>query len=141
MRRGVVKTYLVNARKDSMRKITLKSMKNKLDTAFSKVIRMVEVCERCGKQENLQCSHIHSRKKLSVRWDVLNAFCLCAGCHIFWWHMHPIEAAEFTRQKLGEEKYLELLRRANKPVKFTIPQLQEILKSLEKILNSERESI
>lgn len=112
----------------------LKTLENKLDVVFSKVVRKQGFCLRCYKTENIQCSHIHSRRKMSVRWDLLNAFCLCAGCHKFWWHKHPIDAAEFAKQKLGEFKYNELLNRANSIKKWTLEEMQELYKVLEKEL-------
>ena len=118
-----------------MKKQTKASLKRKLDKIFSEVIRKRGYCERCGESTHskLQCSHIHSRDKLSVRWDLKNAFCLCGGCHIFWWHKNPVLAAEFSREKLGEYEYVALLHRANSIKKWTIPEMQELLKTLEKL--------
>lgn len=106
----------------------IKTIKNKLDVIFSKVVRKRGYCERCGQTEysKLQCSHIHSREKFSVRWDLKNAFCFCAGCHMFWWHKHPIMAAEFAKEKLGEYEYTSLLHRANTIKKWTQEELLEL---------------
>jgi hypothetical protein len=68
---------------------------------------------------------------MSVRWDIKNAFCLCSGCHIFWWHKNPVLAGEFTKEKLGEYEYIALNQRANSLKKWTIPEMQELLKTLE----------
>ncbi len=120
-------------RKGQMRKYRKKSdrkkLELKLDKAFSLLVRKRGYCLKCGKAEDdkLQCSHIHSRSKMSVRWDLLNAFCLCGGCHNFWWHVHPIEAAEFTRQHLGDYQYTQLMSRANTPKKWTIPEMENLL--------------
>lgn len=111
-----------------------KIWENKLDAIFSKVIRKQGYCLRCNKLENLQCSHIHSRTKMSVRWDLHNAFCLCAGCHKYWWHKHPIDASEFARQKLGEYNYTVLNIRANTlKTNTSIEEMQELHKELEKL--------
>lgn len=108
------------------RKISRKGLKNKLDKAFSELIRSRGRCERCGdKGATLQTSHIYSRKNLAVRWDELNAFCFCAGCH-FWWHQNPLEAQEFTLQKLGKEKYDLLKRKANTIKKWTDQELNDL---------------
>ena len=107
---------------------------NKLDKIYSELIRKYGRCLRCDKVNNLQCSHIHSRTKMSVRWDLKNAFCLCAGCHKYWWHLHPIDAAEFTKQKLGDYEYAQLNARANSIKKWTIDEMQELYKALEKEL-------
>ena len=37
---------------------------------------------------------------------------LDAGCHIFWWHKNPIEAADFAKKYLGSEKYAALKLKA-----------------------------
>ena len=107
-----------------------KTLKNKLDTVFSLKIRERGRCERCGTTERLQCSHIFSRSNLSVRWDEDNAFCLCSGCHIFWWHKNPIEAGEFTREKLGEEKYKILRAKAQAIKKWTDLELSQLYLTL-----------
>src|SRR3990167_9316649 len=53
-----------------------KTIRNKLDRIFSLLIRKTGRCVRCGRPQGevqLQCSHIYTRKHLSVRWDILNA--------------------------------------------------------------------
>lgn len=107
-----------------------KTLKNKLDKVFSEIIRERGRCERCGKTEKLQCSHIYSRSLLSVRWDIDNAFCLCAGCHLYWWHKNPIEAAEFTKEKLGVEKYNLLRKKSVTIKKWTDVELNQLYLAL-----------
>jgi hypothetical protein len=59
------------------------------DKAFSKCIRERAnwTCERCGKyypegsRNGIECSHHHSRGNWSIRFDPMNAECLCTGCH------------------------------------------------------------
>lgn len=114
-----------------------KTWENKLDEIFAKVVRKRGYCERCGKTMNLNCSHIHSRTKMSVRWDLKNAFCLDAGCHLYWWHMHPIEAAEFARLKLGDYEYTALLHRANTPKRWTNEEMGELYWSLKELYDKE----
>lgn len=111
-----------------------KTIINKLDTAFSLIIRKRAQCEKCGRGNNLQCSHIHSREKKSVRWDLLNAFCLCSGCHLYWWHKHPIEAAEFTKSKLGIEEYDALNYRAETIKQWSIEEMEYLLSEFKKEL-------
>lgn len=116
-----------------------KTWENKLDAIFSKVIRKRGYCERCKKDDynKLQCSHIHTRTKMSVRWDQENALCLCSGCHAYWWHKHPIDAAEFAKRYLGEEKYSLLLHRSNCLKKWNIPDMEELYIILCKIYDKE----
>lgn len=66
-------------------------------------------CQKCGSTTRLQSCHFHSRSRLTTRWDLLNGICLCSGCHIFWAHQHPIEFAEFMRQRIDEDVYQRLL--------------------------------
>ncbi len=66
-------------------------------------------------------------------WDLLNAFCLCSGCHIFWWHMNPIQAAEFTKHKLGDYEYTALIKRANSIKKWSLQEMQDLLTTFENL--------
>lgn len=115
-----------------------KTLENKLDKVFSLIIRLDGYCIKCGKTENLQCSHIHSRAKKSVRWDLLNAFCLCSSCHLYWWHQHPIEAGKFTVVTLGQSEFDKLYDRAMFTKKWTVEEMQDHLKYLEGIYESKR---
>lgn len=114
----------------------MKTWKNKCDTVFSKVIRKIGYCQwpQCNKTENLQCSHIHSREFVSVRWDLKNAFCFCAGHHLYYWHKHPIMAAEVAKTLLGEYEYSELNYRAQKlKCNLTVDDLKIKCEELERL--------
>ena|SRR3990167_5124624 len=74
------------------------------DSLFSKIIRNVGKCYKCGNTYNLQCAHIFSRTYYTIRWNELNAVCLCSGCHVFFTY-HPIEWENFIKSKVGEERY------------------------------------
>lgn len=125
------RTRLKNPKKRS----PWKTMRNKLDSIYSKIVRKTGQCRRCLKTEGLQCSHIHPRDKFSVRWDLRNAFCLCAGCHKYWWHAEPIEAAEFARQKLGIEVYEQLYVDAQRIKKWKVDEMKILLIELTKEFN------
>ncbi len=112
-----------------------KTWENKLDEIFAKIVRKKGFCQRCNRVEHLQCSHIHSRSKMSVRWDLLNAFCLCAGCHLYWWHKHPIEAAEFAKNILGEYNYQALLIRSTTLKRWTEHEMAEHYQVLKGVMN------
>ena len=58
-----------------------------------------------------QCAHIVSRTYRSVRWDEDNAFCLCAGAHVFYTH-HPIHWEQFVTKRIGADAYADLKTRA-----------------------------
>lgn len=86
-------------------------MKPKLklvDNLFSKIVRERDGrCLRCGKTENLQCSHVLPRTYMVTRWNLDNAITLCVGCHLYWWHKNPLEAAAWYEEKFPG-RYAEL---------------------------------
>jgi len=88
----------------------LKKIKEtQIDKIFSLWIRHRDKhCLRCGKTENLQCAHIHSRIARSVRWEPLNCITLCYACHIGWAHKYPLFFTRFVEKHLGPEKLKEL---------------------------------
>ena len=107
-----------------------KTIRNKLDKVFSLIIREYGSCEKCGKRDGLQCAHIFSRSNLAVRWDTDNAWCLCAGCHLYWAHKNPVEFTEWTKNRMGEEKYQALRVKANTIKKWTDIELSQLYISL-----------
>jgi hypothetical protein len=114
----------------------IKTLENKCDKIFSLVVRKRGYCQwpGCHKLEGLQCSHIHSRTKMSVRWDLNNALCLCCGCHKYRWHLHPIDAAEVAKNYLGEYEYNALNIRARQlKCDYTVEDLKAIYEHLEKL--------
>lgn len=68
-------------------------------------------CESCGATEGLQCAHIVSRRYSNTRTDLGNAFALCARCHLYYTNW-PIEFARFVTEKIGEDAYDALRRKA-----------------------------
>jgi len=113
-----------------MKKPSRKSLKHKLDKICSEIIRSKGKCQRCGKKENLQTSHIFGRTYLNTRWDLDNLLCLCPDCHINFAHKCPILFTEFVKKILGEDKY-ELLKESHYLIyKPTIEDLQLKLKLL-----------
>ena len=64
--------------------------RTKFDAIFSDLVRerVDFACERCGHYEppgpgrqRIHCSHFKSRGNHAVRYEPLNAVCLCASCH------------------------------------------------------------
>lgn len=102
-----------------MIKYDLKTLKKSLDILWSQLVKMRDrQCIRCGSSYRLQASHIFSRSQKSVRWDLDNGMSLCSGCHLFFWHKNPIEATEFIKNRLGEQKYEDLRLKARTIVKI-----------------------
>lgn len=73
-------------------------------------------CRRCGSGQKLQWCHVYTRAIRSLRWDLDNSFCGCAGCHL-WWHHKPTEAVEWWRSVVGEQTFATLRLRAGRPRK------------------------
>ena len=116
----------------------IKTWQNKCDHMFSLLVRKRGYCQwpQCNKTEGLQCSHIHSRTKMSVRWDLNNALCLCAGCHMYKWHKHPIDASEVAKMILGDYEYNALNIRAKQlKCDYVFDDLKLIHDNLERLYN------
>lgn len=70
---------------------TIKQLQDKLDTIFSKFIRLRDTddygygkCITCGKTfhfRDLECGHFRHRRHLSVRWNDQNAHAQCHECN------------------------------------------------------------
>jgi hypothetical protein len=60
-----------------------KTLRNKLDNAWSRAILSKGSCEVCGETQYLNPHHIEGRRNLRLRWDLRNGVCLCSGCHTF----------------------------------------------------------
>ncbi len=92
--------------------------RSKEDIAWAKLIkgRADYVCERCKKwhgpkSQGLHAAHIFSRRFKTTRHDEENGLALCFGCHMLF-HSRPLEAHEFFKEYLGDEKYEALKKRA-----------------------------
>lgn len=100
------------------------------DAAFSDCIRFAKSyrCEHCGKnQGQMECAHIFGRANKSVRWDTLNALCLCHYCH----RVFTAEPVAFTRWLEGYvgAGYLEILNeKKNRIQKTTAAYRKEVAK-------------
>ena len=92
-----------------------KSQKVKLNKLVREyVILRDKICLRCGKSNRLHASHIYPRGKYpKMQFDVNNVKALCLGCHLYWWHKHPIEAKEWAEKTLGRVRLNRLKKQAN----------------------------
>lgn len=105
------------------------TLKRKADKLFSQYIHLREKCEWCGKGgETLQTAHIFSRGILHMRYEELNVFLLCAGCHLKA-HHEPLKFAEFCKEALGEDVYQELMQMRDRPIKVDYQQVLESLQT------------
>jgi hypothetical protein len=104
---------------------------DRLDREFSLLVRIRAnwKCARCGgdfsmKQEDLHCSHFHSRRNKSTRFDPQNATALCWECHWYLDH-HPTAHKFWKLMQMGQERYDALARRANQIVKPDLKAIRE----------------
>lgn len=85
-----------------------------------------------GHSGTLQCGHLYSRVKESVKWDLRNCNCQCNGCnqrHEHYWHHY---ADWFTRQ-FGEEERLRVSKDSDTSQKLSVEQLQTLCDELSAI--------
>ena len=100
--------------------------RTKYDAIFSNLVRerVDFTCERCGHYEPpgsgrqaMHCSHFISRGNHAVRYDPLNALCICASCHKYLGE-NPYEHTKLALSVLGgaamellQEKSRRIMRR------------------------------
>lgn len=112
-----------------MKKISRKQLKAKCDKAFSEKVRAIGRCAHCGKTSTLACAHILNRKNLALRWDPINALCLCYRCHIHFAHKEPLLFIQWFADKYPE-RYEYLIKHQNDVVTFmNYEEMYNILKS------------
>lgn len=111
------------------KKVTRKSLVEKLDKVFSIYIRRryaindIAKCVTCGKEDHwskLQNGHFMSRKHLSTRWNEDNCQVQCAGCNVFRYGEQYLYS-QYLGDKLAQELYIE----SKQIRKFTDVELQE----------------
>lgn len=116
------------------RKTSKKTLRKKLDSAWSTAIRSKGKCEVCGKGESLNAHHIVGRRNLALRWELFNGVCLCAGCHTFKKdsaHQNPLWFNCWLEENRWED-LRDCYCRMNDIKKWTIEDMQAKLKELTK---------
>ena len=93
-----------------------KSEKKKLHSLVRQyVIQRDKCCLKCGKSDRLHASHIYPRGKYpKMQFNLENVKALCIGCHLYWWHKHPIDAREWAEKTLGKALLMRLKKQANR---------------------------
>ena len=92
-----------------------KSQRNKLHKLLREYVLLRDKkCLKCGKTNILHASHIYPRGKYPrMQFLTENVKALCTGCHLYWWHKHPIEAREWAEKALGVSRLRKLKKIAN----------------------------
>lgn len=108
----------------------------KLSKLWSEIIRSKGSCEHCGSRSYLNAHHHYGKRAQSVKWDLDNGVCLCPLHHtfssVFSAHQTPAHFVKWINKQRGK-KWEERLRKKHiKIVKYTIPQLQDLLIKLER---------
>jgi len=124
---------MISAKKNMVKKTTLK---NKADKLVSEIVRLSGQCERCGNTNYLQCAHIVGRNNHTLRFDLMNVLCLCAGCHR-WGHDNPIFFSEWVKEKYPA-RFEYLMHNANQLTKRTLSDYEELCQGLQKVYNKKR---
>ena len=90
----------------------MKAKRCPADVAFSIALRMSRNnrCEYCGRTDRKQdLAHIYGRRAKSIRWDTMNALCLCAfPCHSGFTE-NPLDFEEWLTDYLGQG-YIDILK-------------------------------
>jgi hypothetical protein len=109
------------------------SLARQCDVLAGKIVRAKGQCEGCtvyAKSEGavMQWAHGFSRRYRAIRWNLLNGFCLCSGCH--WrWTNDPLAFDEWLRKQWGQPVYDELRAIALKNEKQDMPAVLAKLKA------------
>ncbi len=114
-----------------------------LDRMFSRLIRARAgwTCAYCGNNfdwdhSKLGCSHFHSRRLHSVRFDPENAEAMCFQCH-YYLDTHPPVYEEWKRQQLGEERFEALRLRSQQTAKVDLVAIRETVAALASVWDRE----
>ena len=113
-----------------MVKPSRKTLINKLDKAWGLTVRerannLCEICSRPGNNPH----HIIGRRNHSLRWDLKNGICLCAGCHTFGTksaHQNPL----WFLDQLDKGVLEYLRKKQNEIKKWKTWELEELLTTL-----------
>lgn len=121
---------LKKAPKKAVKKVKKSTLRNKADKLFSLYVRLEGKCQantfwgvRCG--GSLQCAHITTRGVTALRFDEMNALCLCAGHHRFFTH-HPLEWVIFLKDSYPM-KLEYVIKHKNDKVKKTEDLYREVI--------------
>jgi len=115
-----------------------KTVRKRIDKLWSEIVRSLEHCEVCGKQDYNNAHHIIGRTDLRTRWDIRNGTCLCSGCHTMnnqSAHGNPLWFNDWLEENRAEDyKYLkQKMKESPKP--YSVSDYLEIEKELKSRLS------
>lgn len=82
-----------------------------------------------GHMDVLQCGHLITRGRRSVRYDLRNCNVQCAGCNARHEHFAEIYTLSYIRE-FGSESYQELVEESENFVKLSVEELEILCKEL-----------
>lgn len=125
---------------------SLPALIRKLDTVFSRYIRMsyaddggTVACVTCGKLlhwKDAHAGHFISRRHMSVRWDERNVHPQCCGCNTFNGGQLD-EYSAYIINSYGMNTFDELRQMKNQTRKWTRSELTDLIARYESILKSD----
>ena len=120
-------------------KTTRKKLRDQLDHYWAVIIkqRASKVCEypECNRITYLNSHHIFGKANMATRWDLENGLCLCCGHHTmnnFSAHHSPA-FEDWIKEHIGKERYDRIKAKSFTIRKWTIPELEELLKEFKEI--------
>ena len=117
--------------------VPLNKLKKKLDTIFSKYIRMSRCdekgfckCISCGQEKHwkeMQNGHYCSRRHEILRWDLMNCNVQDARCNVFWegnriWYRRALVAM------YGEDQVIALEDKSLQPSSFKRADIERMIR-------------
>lgn len=115
-----------------------KQLKAKADTLMSLFVRSRGYCELqmskgCTPRSNLQHHHVVEKARCNaLRYDHLNALCVCSACHQAWHHAGVIAAGDFFIKKFGQKRWDYLASNTQKTIvtnnRFYLEVIEELSK-------------
>lgn len=123
----------------STKKVTVKGLKKKADTAWSLYIRHRDgeirngewnsVCITCGNWKPLkqmQCGHFITRGSMELRFNEMNTNAQCFACNVKQHGQQYVYSLKIN-EKYGEGTAEDLYIQSKNTHKFTIPELEQII--------------
>lgn len=131
----------------------ISKLKQELDKQFSIYIRLRDclkttgtttrgkcfTCDKILPFKKLQCGHFISRKHNNTRYDEQNCYAQCAGCNVFK-HGNYIEYTLRLIEKYSKRRIVTLQKRSQKIKKFTVQELESLIKKYKKKIACLKES-
>ncbi len=116
-------------------------MNDPLDTLVSQYVRERDnwTCQKCGRgrESCIDAAHIMARRHKATRYDPENLLSLCRECHSYF-TAHPLYFAVWVKEKIGADKFDELLQRARKAAHLKKMDISELRKSVNAMLKDLR---